>query len=230
MTYLGSKAKYAKYIVPIIQQYIDDNKITTFVDCCVGGANIIDKIRCKNKIGIDNNKYLISLYKKIQNENFNFPDKITREDWDDCKSGNKEDWFIGLVSIFASYNTRGFSGGFIHGDIGEKQYRGRINTFKKQIPLLKDIIFINDSYEKLLDYEGTVIYCDPPYYGTKKYDTSKNFNHEHFWNFIRQIGQKNKVFISELQAPEDFICIWEFEGKHQLGGKVFTQKEKLFTI
>ena len=30
MVYMGSKSKYAKYIVPILQKAIDDNKVDTY--------------------------------------------------------------------------------------------------------------------------------------------------------------------------------------------------------
>ena len=45
MVYMGSKAKYAKYIIPILQRAIDENKVNTYIECFVGGANIIDKDR-----------------------------------------------------------------------------------------------------------------------------------------------------------------------------------------
>lgn len=44
MKYIGSKSKLAKYIVPIIQDYIDKSEKKIFIDIFVGGANIIDKI------------------------------------------------------------------------------------------------------------------------------------------------------------------------------------------
>ena len=44
MVYMGSKSKYAQYIVPILQKCIDDNNITLYIEPFVGGANIIDKI------------------------------------------------------------------------------------------------------------------------------------------------------------------------------------------
>ena len=59
MKYMGSKSRIAKYIVPIIQRYIDDNNIEYYWEPFVGGANVIDKICCKHKIGSDKNKYLI---------------------------------------------------------------------------------------------------------------------------------------------------------------------------
>lgn len=61
MKYLGSKTRIAKSIVPIIQAYIDKSGFDTYVEPFVGGANVIDKIRCKYKIGFDINPYLIAL-------------------------------------------------------------------------------------------------------------------------------------------------------------------------
>lgn len=66
IVYQGSKNRIAKYIVPIIQKYIDDNNIETYIEPFVGGANIIDKIQCKNKIGADINDELIALLKYVQ--------------------------------------------------------------------------------------------------------------------------------------------------------------------
>jgi hypothetical protein len=40
--------------VPIIQKYIDDNHIEYYYENFVGGANVIDKMKCKNKYGSDN--------------------------------------------------------------------------------------------------------------------------------------------------------------------------------
>lgn len=51
MVYQGSKNRISKFLVPIIQKYIDDNNIKTYIEPMVGGANIIDKIVCENKVG-----------------------------------------------------------------------------------------------------------------------------------------------------------------------------------
>lgn len=48
---MGSKARIAKYIVPILQECIDSNNVNTYIEPFVGGANIIDKIKCKNRVG-----------------------------------------------------------------------------------------------------------------------------------------------------------------------------------
>ena len=62
MKYIGSKSKIAKYIVPIIQDFIDKNNIECYVEPFVGGANIIDKINCKYRYGYDIDNIVIDLY------------------------------------------------------------------------------------------------------------------------------------------------------------------------
>ena len=61
-----------------------------------------------------------------------------------------------------------------------------------------------------------LIYCDPPYKfnkfpvkyrtSTKKYNT---FDIDEFWNIMREWSKNNYVFISEVEAPEDFVSVWE---------------------
>ena len=55
-----------------------------------------------------------------------------------------------------------------------------------------------------------VIYVDPVYKNTKKMDYSK-INYTEFWNKMREWSKDNIVFISELEAPDDFKCIWQQE-------------------
>lgn len=226
MTIQGSKAKYSKYIVPILNQCIKDNKITTFLDVCCGGANIVKNIKCDTRIAIDKNPYLIALWKELQDPNFKFPSFPTRDDWDRCKDGfETRDWYIGLVQIFTSYLARGFGGGY---NQQEKQYWGRVHTVQKDLPYIKDIDFRVDDFHKMLDFEGILIYVDPPYEGTKQYDISKNFPYIDFWDTIRQASEKNWVFVSEQNSPNDFIPVWTLETVRQLQGNITTCTENLF--
>lgn len=95
------------------------------------------------------------------------------------------------------------------------------NNLLKQIPLLKDITFSISDYKDLFnDYWNHIftnkkykplIYCDPPYANTKQFSNSKGFNHDEFWQTMREWSKNNIVYISELQAPDDFECVWEQE-------------------
>jgi DNA adenine methylase len=233
---MGSKSRYAKYIVPILQKCIDENNIDTYVEAFVGGANIIDKIKAEHRIGSDNNPYLIAVLKKAAEDPKLFlnPEETTEaikpiEDipkslWDDCRDtakihGDKyPDWFIGFVSFMASYCAGGFGRGY--GRTGKTKQcisKNHFNNFKKQIPDLVGIDFFCSSYipvlESYIDKENCLIYLDPPYRDTKHYDMKEEINYEQFYDLCREVGKNNYVFISEQYMPDDFKVVWSKEVK-----------------
>lgn len=63
------------------------------------------------------------------------------------------------------------------------------------------------SYSDYVYREGDVVYCDPPYKGTKGYGIE--FNGGCFWEWVRT--RNYPVYVSEYQAPEDFVSIWAKE-------------------
>jgi DNA adenine methylase len=238
---MGSKAKYAKYIVPILQQVIDDNEVDTYIECFVGGANIIDKIKCENKYGYDRSDTLIALL-SLAAENF---DKVlkdgTRELWDMGKEYVKnnvkpEDMTladIGAMEFFASYCNGGFPRGYAKNTATRNYYKEAYSNMEKQAPNLKDITFKCQNYWELEDVENAVIYLDPPYQNTKSYGyaNQSKMDYEHFWNWVRDLSKNNYVFISEQSAPEDFEIVWEQEVKRTTNKKNdFKATERLYRL
>ena len=61
LKYVGSKNRLAKQLAPIIQSYVDNPLCQGYIEPFVGGANMIDKIKCDKKYGFDTHKYLIAL-------------------------------------------------------------------------------------------------------------------------------------------------------------------------
>jgi DNA adenine methylase len=93
---------------------------------------------------------------------------------------------------------------------------------------LRDIEFIHCDYSELVIPEKSIIYCDPPYLDTKKY--KDDFDHDKFWEWCRQKAKGgHKVYISEYQAPDDFICIKEVVKKSTMDhSSTLKTTEKLF--
>ena len=61
-----------------------------------------------------------------------------------------------------------------------------------------------------------MIYCDPPYQDTKKYES--DFDHDKFWNWVRKMSKKGHyVYVSEYSAPSDFECIWSMDKADGMG-------------
>ena len=99
-----------------------------------------------------------------------------------------------------------------------------------------DDIFFNESISssfnyKELEFDGCLIYCDPPYKDTTKYPIIGEFNTEEFWNVMRNWSKNNTVIISEYEAPNDFECIKEINTKTDIrnrSGKRENRVERLF--
>ena len=237
MNYMGSKAKISKYIVPIIQQYIDLNSITTYIEPFVGGANVIDKIRCDRRIGSDANEYLIELF-KFQQSHKDFPSDISYEDYCNVRTAYNmnseieyEKYYIGLVGFLASYNGRFFDGGFAKPTISDGKLRNYYQEHLRNLLYqnLDGIEFQCGDYHSFSEYIDCLIYCDPPYRNTKEYNSRIKFDSDEFFEFARKLSENNIVLISEQSAPDDFECIWKQSVKRQIDtSNKFDVCEKLF--
>ena len=237
---MGSKSRIVKDIVPIIQSYIDSTEKKFYYEPFCGGCNVIDHIHANKRFAADNQMYLIALYQNLEKIN-TLPEFVSKEHYDSVRKcfnagGTEyEDWYIGAIGFLASYNGRFFDGGYagvVHTKSGVKRdyYSEALRNLKTQIPNLQNIIFKCLDYSDTKDVSGYVIYCDPPYYGTKQYGSSKGFNHDKFWDWVRTKSKNNIVIVSEHQAPPDFKCVWEQKVKRTIdNNKRVTAVEKLFT-
>lgn len=213
MKYMGGKSKIAKEIVPIIQRHIEARGTGKYIEPFVGGANIIDKVECESRVGLDINRYLIALFNHIQSGG-ELPQTITREEYSKVRAARDQypDRYVGCVGFLASYNGRFFDGGY-SGTVKTKTglvrdyYNEARNNLLQQSAHLQGVSFGCSDYREL-EFENCVIYCDPPYSGTKQYNNTR-FNSSEFWEIMRRWSENNTVLISEQTAPEDFECIWE---------------------
>ena len=102
-------------------------------------------------------------------------------------------------------------------------------SVSKKMKGLLTATFINKDYKNVEIPDNSLVYCDPPYKGTTDYSNSKEFSHEEFWDYVRGLSKNNLVFVSELNAPEDFEAVWEKDFTRNLDASVvFKSIEKLF--
>lgn len=238
MWYLGGKNRLSKHLIPIIESYMNETT-SGYIEPFVGGANIIDKIKCNNKIGYDSHKQLIELLKYSQTNYDDIPDIISEDEYKEVKNnkGNYDDWYVGLVGFCSTFGAKYF-GGYARSKkdkfLGEKSYLA-IKNLKSQSPNIRDVKFDCKDFREIKDISGYVIYCDPPYRGTTKYKTEK-FPYEEFYDWCREMSKNNTVLISEYNMPDDFKCIWKMETKvnfdsNRSEGDVKNKRvEKLFKL
>lgn len=235
MKYMGGKNRIAKEILPIILK--DRKPGQYYIELMAGGCNVIDKVK-GNRIASDKSKYLIEMWRELT-EGKIFINKIPKDLYDKARTEFNNDTTneltlaeIGWIGFMASYNGRFFDGGY-NGNYKKRDYtKESIDNIKKQINLMKGVEFFSGDYFDIALPPNSKLYLDIPYEGTKQYSTSKDFNHDFFWQWCRDMTkQGHEVFISEYNAPKDFECVWSKTVTNSMNTiKTYKPTEKLFTF
>lgn len=209
MKYMGSKARIAKYILPIMQQYRKPNQL--WVAPFVGGGNMIDKVPGR-RLGCDVDSNCISALIAIRDHIKELPknnSEFTEDMYRALRHIDEAQYkYKGYAGFAFSYGGK-WMGGWRRDGIGRRDYvREAYNNAKKQSEKLQGVILTQSSYNCLELHEPSLIYCDPPYEHATKYMTK--FDHSMFWAWCREKSMAgHTVFVSEYIAPPDFIPVWE---------------------
>ncbi len=229
MKYMGSKDRIANDILPIILQGRKTNQ--WYVEPFCGGCNVIDKVQ-GNRIASDVNPYLIAFAEALSN-GWLPPKNITEEEYRKIKDNidGYEPRLVGYVGFQLSYGSMWFHG-YRKDTVGKRNYSiEAYNHIVNQAKNLKGIKFFNLNYLDLVIPDNSIIYCDPPYENTYKYDANKKeFVHNIFWDWCREKSKEGHyVYVSEYKAPDDFEWAWKGKISNYLVKERTDVTEHLFT-
>lgn len=203
MLYMGSKRRIAREILDIIlrDRSVDD----WYVEPMCGGLNAMDKVAGK-RIGADIHFHLIRMWQALQ-RGWVPPDMIDKQEYIRLKNSTdiKEAHLKGFSGFVLGWGGQ-FEGTFASDSEGNDYYCVRSRSIIKQVPFIKDVNFINCSFWQLKIPAGSVVYCDPPY-GDRMYKQA-GFISGVFWQWVRELSSRCKVYVSEYTAPNDFRCVW----------------------
>ena len=166
------------------------------------------------RIAHDINPHLIALWQAVQAGLFNYPEAVSEKIYRECRSRKAQaepDPLLAFIGFGCSFGGKWF-GGFARGkDDGRiKDYcRIAADSLCRKAVNLRGVEFFCKDYRSLIP-RGCLIYCDPPYRGTTKYQFSGSFNSDEFWETMRRWSADNTVVVSEFAAPADFQQIAEF--------------------
>lgn len=227
MQYFGGKAKIAKYIVPYLEEVRKENQI--YIEPFVGGANIVSKMSGVRK-AYDFNEYLIEMYKAVQS-GYELPNIITEKEYKYIKENKDENKALtGFVGFGCSFAGKWF-GGYARGHGGKNGYADTSKrSLLRKMDTMQNVEFGYADY-KTLSFENCLIYCDPPYNNTTRFNGTPDFDTDEFWNIMRKWSKNNDVYISEYNAPDDFKCVLEILTKTDIRNsknKIENRIEKLF--
>lgn len=213
MKYMGSKARHARELLPIILK--EHKPEMWYVEPFVGGANMLDKVPysiAPKRIGCDTHEYLISMWSAVS-KGWSPPKTFTEEQYNHLKN-NKNLYapeLVGYVGFALSYGGKWF-GGWRRDSAGKRDYVSEAyRNAEKQFQKLRGVKFLCRSVFDLdfSDCGPCTVYCDPPYRGTTGYKDS--FDHERFYSLCTDLkSMGHSVFISEYEMPEEmFDCVFE---------------------
>lgn len=214
MRYFGGKARIAKQIANYLNNVRKPNQV--YLEPFVGGGWILSNINTGPNKAFDICKPLISLWNKLLC-GWIPPDVVTKEDYYKAKNGELSDELTAFIGFGCSFAGKWFG--------GYASTEGRNYALNAKNSLLKKIKNINKVTEFFCsDYKNIIsndclIYCDPPYEGTTKYDYCKSFDYKEFWDIMRLWSKNNTVIISEYKAPKDFEIVLEISTKTDIRNK-----------
>ena len=119
------------------------------------------------------------------------------------------------------------------GACGKIKLKKRIESIRKidmqsleRLESLESLESSQKSYDEIEIKANSVIYCDIPYRGTTGYGT-KELDYDKFFDWCRK--QKELVFVSSYEMPDDFVPVAEFSHRSTINdSKNLAVVEKIF--
>lgn len=230
MNYQGSKRRIAKRIIDKCIEFAPEPRI--WIEPFVGGANVIDKVPANyDRVGYDLSQPVITLFNAFKT-GWLPPDFISEEEYQNIRTNpqNYSEELHAFVGFTCSWGGKWW-GGYARSGNRNFAREGRDNLLK-QLSKLDKIELLCADYRRIkLPEEPAIVYCDPPYRNTLKYNSTKSgFNNDEFWDWAAQcVADGHYVFVSEYEAPNDWEAILEIPIKSVMRlGKSKTATEKLF--
>lgn len=212
MRYLGGKAKISKRLVEFLTSRRKPGQI--YAEPCIGGGSVIRRL-LNPRVANDIHDDLILFYKAICS-GWQPPVTVSEDDYRRIKQGSPSA-LRGFVGFFCSFGGKWW-GGFARGDgrdFANEAHRDSLRLAKD----LGGTDFYCSDYADFLSMlkHNCLVYVDPPYKNTTKY--SGVFDHNRFWEVIRQFSKVHDIYVSEYTAPSDFQCVWSTIRKTELNTK-----------
>jgi DNA adenine methylase len=215
MKYQGGKFKMRKFLGKFLSSMRAEGQ--HYYEPFVGGAWVFMEME-PPKTGGDLNKYVIALYKYIQeSEELEVPDSVSEDEYNDIiyNSEDYPDWVLGY-SIGISFGAK-FKGGYAR---SKKTNVDFVQQFNRSL-----VAHWNDShrdgsvefkhcrYNEMEYKPNSLIYCDPPYANTLKYKgAGEEFDSAAFWEWAEDMtSQGHTIVVSESSAPDNWACVYKKE-------------------
>jgi len=222
MRYFGGKARLARELANIINQYDAETYHEPFCGMFSVGSLVTAPIRS----GADNQEDLILLLKAVR-DGWEGPEFLSEDEYEFLKG--VDPCAMRAFAGFGCSNSGKFFGGYARESTGRNFAANARSSLLKLAPKLQGVEFRHESY---LDFDEPVdlIYCDPPYSNTTGFTTG-DFDTEEFWSWAYDRAKHSTVLVSEYVAPSWTEVVWEKNVRLSMKSKDKKPRiEKLFKV
>jgi DNA adenine methylase len=210
MQYLGGKSRIAK---PISKILLDAKRTrTTYVEPFLGAGSValLAAPEFERVVVADVVPDLVLLWNAAI-LGWVPPTELSEEDYRSLRHSEPSP-LRGFAGFPCSFGGKWF-GGYARDPRGGRNFaESASRSIVKRGQALRGADVRQCDYRDLRDVVGpdTVVYADPPYAGTTTYSAADPFDTPTFWNEMRSwAGSGAAVFVSEYEAPEDWVQVWE---------------------
>jgi DNA adenine methylase len=211
MGYLGGKSKIRKQVALFLESKRAPGQL--YFEPFVGGGWILQEMSGW-RVAADGNEALISMYQALQ-RGWVPPEFVSEADYAECsRIRDVTDPMTAFCGVGCSFSGKWF-GGYARSDTRNYAANAR-SSLKMQLPAIRDAVFSHGLFHQWQP-RNALVYCDPPYANTTKYGAFDGFDHDLFWQTMREwVAAGNTVVVSEYSAPSDFSVVAEFETKSDM--------------
>lgn len=226
MQYMGGKERIHKHILRAIEFAKWDSGAAKYLEPFVGGASIASRITGFDEVVLSDVEPLVADVWNAARAGWS-PYPIDLQQYHDLRSVVGAGPQAGYAAFGVSYGGRKWQG--FAKDREDRKYSqtaAAAGIARKALGLPVDIQVLD--YTAHTPEDGWVVYCDPPYAGTKAYDHP--WNADKFWEVADSwVDAGAVVLVSEYAAPDHWSTMWSRRKHVAMGRETLFAVERLFT-
>lgn len=213
---MGGKGRIAKDLSTFILETSFGRE--TYIEPFVGGGAMAAKMgnHFDTAIYADIHPDLVMMWEATLNQGWEPPTNVSYDLYQKLRYTEHNSPLRGFVGFGGSFGGRWFEGYARGGKNANGEPRNHQAESARAV--LKDAATMRARHRTLtfcadalqLQVIGDeVIYCDPPYAGTKNYSRTAPFDHEAFWKKAQEWAEAGaEVYVSSYEAPEGWVSVW----------------------
>jgi DNA adenine methylase len=200
MQYMGGKTRIAKQIAAVIDQHRKPGQLVWDAFC--GGLSVSVALSKNGPVlASDACAPLINLYKAVQ-AGWDPPTEVSKETYLAAKNLPDTDPMKAFCGFGCSFGGKWFGG------YASPRKNGRSNIlYSRAVSARKSLIhnvpLLNIEHRDFFHFipapTESILYLDPPFKDTTKYNAMPNFDHDRLIDFIQGWSQYTDIFVSEYE-------------------------------